>query len=98
MVSLVLRFLIGRAVSWTTALAALSLAALRLASAANMAAAKFPAEEAPGPVVAAGNADVDALAEAGFLPRFFGAVWGGATSWSDFLFLPGRDLVTTYKR
>lgn len=38
-VSLVLRFLIGRAVSWTTGLVEDSLAALRLASAAKMAAA-----------------------------------------------------------
>lgn len=41
--------------------------------------------------------DVDAVeAEAGFLPRFLGAVCGGAgSSCSDFLFRPGRDLVGT---
>lgn len=34
-------------------------------------------------------------AEAGFLPRFLGAVCGGVgSSCSDFLFLPGRDLAT----
>lgn len=34
-----------------------------------------------------------AEAEAGFLPRFLGAVCGGGGgSCSDFLFLPGRDL------
>lgn len=36
-----------------------------------------------------------AEAAAGFLPRFLGAVCGGAgSSCSDFLFLPGRDLGT----
>ena len=49
-----------------------------------------------------GTEEVDAVAtvaaaeaEAGFLPRFLGAVcgWGGS-SCSDFLFLPGRDLGT----
>lgn len=44
--------------------------------------------------------DVDAVeaaaeADAGFLPRFLGAVCGGAwTSGSGFLFLPGRDFGT----
>lgn len=42
--------------------------------------------------VAAGDA---AEADAGFLPRFLGAVCGGGgSSCSDFLFLPGRDLGT----
>ena len=42
--------------------------------------------------VAAGDV---AEAEAGFLPRFLGAVCVGAgSSCSDFLFLPGRDLGT----
>lgn len=37
------------------------------------------------------------MAEAGFLPRFLGVVCGGAgSSCSDFLFLPGRDLVDTW--
>lgn len=37
-----------------------------------------------------------AEAEAGFLPRFLGAVCGGAgSSCSDFLFLPGWDFVDT---
>lgn len=39
--------------------------------------------------------DAPAEAEAGFLPRFLGAVCGGTSSCSDFLFLPGRDLGTT---
>lgn len=39
--------------------------------------------------------DDAAEAEVGFLPRFLGAVCGGAGgSCSDFLFLPGRDLGT----
>lgn len=39
--------------------------------------------------------DDAADAEAGFLPRFLGAVCGEAgSSCSDFLFLPGRDLGT----
>lgn len=39
--------------------------------------------------------DAAAEAEVGFLPRFLGAVCGGAgSSCSDFLFLPGRDLGT----
>lgn len=39
--------------------------------------------------------DAPADAEAGFLPRFLGAVCGCTSSCSDFLFLPGRDLGTT---
>lgn len=39
--------------------------------------------------------DAAVEADAGFLPRFLGAVCGGGgSSCSDFLFLPGRDLVT----